>query len=71
LNGGPNGTPSNGVKIENVLFQNVTGSVLEEGRNYYVLCGEGSCGGIRFEETRVVGGGEESFCNEPVRGCPS
>jgi polygalacturonase len=71
LNGGPNGTPSNGVKIENVLFQNVTGTVLDEGRNYYVLCGDGSCSGVKFEETKIIGGGKASSCNQPVGGCPN
>jgi polygalacturonase len=54
-----------------VLFENVTGTVTEEARNYYVLCGSGSCENITFKNTKIVGGGEASTCNMPVTGCPT
>jgi Glycosyl hydrolases family 28 len=39
LNGGPTGNPSNGVIIENLLFNNVTGIAASGATDYYVLCG--------------------------------
>lgn len=71
LNGGPTGHPSNGVTIRNVLFQNVTGTAAATARNYYVLCGEGSCADFEFRDVRVTGGGVASSCNYPAGGCPS
>ncbi|KAL2063968.1 hypothetical protein VTL71DRAFT_4462 [Oculimacula yallundae] len=57
LNGGPNGSPSNGVIIENVLFKNVTGTAGGKGSvNYNVLCGQGSCKSVRFENVKITGG---------------
>lgn len=70
LNGGPTGNPSNGVLIENLLFKNVTGTCTAAGTDYYVLCGEGSCGDFVFENVEVVGGGLNSSCNYPPSGCP-
>lgn len=71
LNGGPTGSPSNGVVIENVKFQNISGTATAEGTNYYVLCGEGSCKDVSFENVRITGGGEASSCNFPASGCPT
>ncbi|CAL3969723.1 unnamed protein product [Diplocarpon coronariae] len=71
LNGGPTGSPSNGVIIENVLFKNVTGTATQEGTNYYVLCGDGSCSNIVFKNVRITGGGQNSSCNYPSTGCPA
>ncbi|KAH7369619.1 glycoside hydrolase [Rhexocercosporidium sp. MPI-PUGE-AT-0058] len=72
LNGGPTGIPSNGVMIENILFKNVTGTAAGKGSmNYYVLCGEGSCRNVVFDEVSIVGGGNGSFCNFPEGGCPA
>jgi len=72
LNGGATGTPSNGVNISNVLFQNVGGTAAESGQNYYVLCGNGSCSNIDFNDVSIVGGGKNSnTCNFPESGCPA
>ncbi|KAH6721047.1 glycoside hydrolase [Leptodontidium sp. MPI-SDFR-AT-0119] len=72
LNGGPTGIPSNGVIIENILFKNVTGTTSGEGSiNYYVLCGEGSCSNIVFEDVKINGGANASSCNFPESGCPA
>ena len=72
LNGGPTGIPSNGVIIENVLFKNVTGTAAGKGSiNYYVLCGEGSCSNIVFEDVSITGGQNASSCNYPESGCPA
>ncbi|SPQ25674.1 27339075-7534-4851-a438-cd15d811421d [Thermothielavioides terrestris] len=57
LNGGPTGVPSSGVLIQHVLFRNVTGTADPSARDYYVLCGDGSCEDFRFEDVSVTGGG--------------
>ncbi|CZR57681.1 probable polygalacturonase precursor [Phialocephala subalpina] len=71
LNGGPTGSPSNGVIISNILFKNVTGTTTSDGTNYYVLCGDGSCSNIAFEDVHITGGGKNSSCNQPATGCPA
>ncbi|KAI9052344.1 hypothetical protein LZ554_003694 [Drepanopeziza brunnea f. sp. 'monogermtubi'] len=71
LNGGPTGTPTNGVIIENVLFKNVTGTVTSDAINYYVLCGTG-CKNFVFEDVKITGGiANGSSCNFPPTGCPA
>lgn len=71
LNGGPTGNPSNGVIIENLLFENVTGTATSAAQDYYVLCGEGSCSELVFDGVSIEGGSVASSCNFPVTGCPS
>ncbi|ERT01304.1 hypothetical protein HMPREF1624_02547 [Sporothrix schenckii ATCC 58251] len=71
LNGGPTGNPSNGVLIENVLFQNVTGHSRASAQDYYVLCGDGACSNIAFSNVSIGGGAVASSCNYPATGCPS
>ncbi|KAE8446775.1 hypothetical protein EG329_011680 [Mollisiaceae sp. DMI_Dod_QoI] len=71
LNGGPTGSPSNGVIISNIHFKNVTGTMKTGGTNYYVLCGDRSCSNVEFEDVRITGGRKNSFCNFPKNGCPS
>ncbi|RHZ64300.1 uncharacterized protein CDV56_108630 [Aspergillus thermomutatus] len=70
LNGGPTGSPSNGVLIENVSFRNVSGTATSAARDYYVLCGDGSCRDFVFENVDIAGGGVGSSCNYPASGCP-
>lgn len=70
LNGGPTGNPTNGVKIENVLFENVYGTATAEAKNYYILCGAGSCSNIVFKGGLITGGQNASLCNFPASGCP-
>ncbi|RDL33839.1 putative polygalacturonase [Venustampulla echinocandica] len=71
LNGGPTGSPSNGVLLENILFDNVTGTATSSAKNYYVLCGEGSCKNIVFQNVDITGGQKSSSCNFPESGCPT
>ncbi|KAH8819738.1 glycosyl hydrolases family 28-domain-containing protein [Xylogone sp. PMI_703] len=71
LNGGPTGIPTNGVIIENVLFKNITGTAIDGARDYYVLCGDGSCSNIVFEDVDITGGSVPSSCNFPASGCPN
>ncbi|GIK04520.1 hypothetical protein Aspvir_008603 [Aspergillus viridinutans] len=70
LNGGPTGSPSNGVLIENVSFRNVSGTAASAATDYYILCGEGSCENFTFENVDISGGGVSSSCNYPASGCP-
>jgi polygalacturonase len=53
-----------------VLFENVTGTATPDAKNYYVLCGDGSCSDVLFEDVSIVGGGNSS-CNFPASGCPA
>ncbi|KAG6368740.1 hypothetical protein INS49_002954 [Diaporthe citri] len=62
LNGGPSGTATNGVKIAGVTFKNVTGTVTSSAKDYYILCGSGSCSDITFNGVKVTGGKGDS-CN--------
>ncbi|KUJ14926.1 glycoside hydrolase [Mollisia scopiformis] len=72
LNGGPTGRPSSGVVVEGVVFRNVSGSMSGSGgMGVYVLCGDGSCNNVTFEDVRITGAAKESSCNYPVGGCPT
>ncbi|KAF1918786.1 polygalacturonase precursor [Ampelomyces quisqualis] len=68
LNGGPTGEPTNGVLIQDVTIRNVTGTATEEGRNYYILCGDGSCRNITIDGVDIKGGGVPSACNLKTNG---
>lgn len=50
------------------MIRNVTGTATEEGRNYYILCGAGSCRNITIEDVDIRGGGVESKCNFRTEG---
>ncbi|KAJ4348882.1 hypothetical protein N0V95_005103 [Ascochyta clinopodiicola] len=62
LNGGPTGNATNGVKIQDVAFKDVTGTVTSKAKDYYILCGSGSCSNITFSGVKVTGGTGDS-CN--------
>jgi polygalacturonase len=66
----PTGIPSNGVIIQNVLFQDITGTALPGAQDYYILCGSGSCSNIVFDGVDITGGTVPSSCNFPPSGCP-
>jgi len=70
LNGGPTGTPTNGVTIAGVTFDNVTGTCTSTGTDYYILCGSGSCSDFSYTDVSITGGGVTSSCNYPSSGCP-
>ncbi|KAF3919583.1 Polygalacturonase [Dactylellina cionopaga] len=61
LNGGPTGSPTNGVTISGVSFIDVTGTVTSSAYDYYILCGSGSCSGFTFSGTSITGG--KTSCN--------
>ncbi|RDW83815.1 glycoside hydrolase family 28 protein [Aspergillus mulundensis] len=70
LNGGPTGEPSNGVSITNVEITDVTGTMSsDDGKDYYILCGDGSCENFTFSGVSITGGSGDS-CNYPDSGCP-
>ncbi|KAF4473318.1 endo-polygalacturonase [Fusarium agapanthi] len=71
LNGGPTGKPTNGVKISNIKFIKVTGTIASSAQNWYILCGNGSCSGFTFSGNAITGGGKTSSCNYPTKTCPS
>jgi polygalacturonase len=62
LNGGPTGTPTNGVIIKGVMMQNITGTATSKAQDYYILCGSGSCSGFIFNDISITGG-KSSSCN--------
>jgi len=68
LNGGPTGNPTAGVSISDIVIRNVTGTATKEGRNYYILCGSGSCKNITVNDVDVRGGGVPSLCNFQTNG---
>ncbi|KAI9664077.1 MAG: hypothetical protein M1821_007568 [Bathelium mastoideum] len=62
LNGGPTGTPSNGVIITNITMTNIHGTAESVARDYYILCGSGSCTDFTFNDISITGGTNNS-CN--------
>ncbi|KAF2674514.1 glycoside hydrolase [Microthyrium microscopicum] len=74
LNGGPTGTPTNGVKIADITIKNVTGTAESKAMNYYILCGEGSCSNFNINDVKITGGKKGDFCNFKAVGnfdCPN
>lgn len=70
-NSGSTGTPSNGVRVAGITFKDISGWVTPKGKNYYILCGDGSCTDFTFENVKLQGGNATSSCNYPVSGCPT
>ncbi|KZM22972.1 polygalacturonase [Ascochyta rabiei] len=68
LNGGPTGHPTAGVIISDITIKNVTGTATKKGRNYYILCGPGSCKNIFIKDVDIQGGGVPSLCNYQTGG---
>ncbi|KAH0144173.1 glycoside hydrolase, partial [Aureobasidium melanogenum] len=66
LNGGPTGIPTNGVIIKNITMSNIRGTSQTKARDYYILCGDGSCSDFTFNNIHI-NGGTNSSCNiEPT-----
>lgn len=61
-NGSPTGTPTNGVPITGLTLKSVTGTVSSSAKDYYILCGSGSCSNWSFSGVSVKGGKSDS-CN--------
>ncbi|KAI5206926.1 glycoside hydrolase family 28 protein [Aureobasidium subglaciale EXF-2481] len=62
LNGGPTGQPTNGVIIKNITMSNISGTAQTKARDYYILCGDGSCSDFTFNNIHITGG-TNSSCN--------
>ncbi|KAL1600515.1 hypothetical protein SLS60_006901 [Paraconiothyrium brasiliense] len=62
LNGGPTGEPTNGVIIKNITMENIHGTVTGKAKEYYILCGDGSCSDFTFNNISITGG-TNSSCN--------
>ncbi|GKZ17014.1 hypothetical protein AbraIFM66951_005742 [Aspergillus brasiliensis] len=67
-NGSPTGKPTNGVKVEDITFKKVTGSVKSSGTDIYILCGSGSCSNWTWSGVDVTGGKKSSSCKNVPSG---
>ncbi|GKZ40116.1 hypothetical protein AbraIFM66950_002442 [Aspergillus brasiliensis] len=61
--GDPTGTPTDGITVKNVVFEDITGAVGKStAYEYYILCGStSSCEDITFTDVDVTGG--ETLCS--------
>ncbi|KAH0374614.1 kinase-like protein, partial [Aureobasidium melanogenum] len=66
LNGGPTGVPTDGVVIKNITMSNIRGTAQTKARDYYILCGDGSCSNFTFNNIRITGGTNSSCNIEPT-----
>ncbi|KAH0347195.1 glycoside hydrolase, partial [Aureobasidium melanogenum] len=68
LNGGPTGEPTNGVIIKNITVSNISGIAQTKAKNYYILCGDGSCSDFTFNNIHITGGTNSSCNVKPIGG---
>lgn len=68
LNGGPTGTPTNGVTVTDITFEGITGTVASSGTDVYILCGSGSCSNWTWSGNNVTGGKKSSACKNVPAG---
>ena len=61
-NGGPDGKPTNGVKISGITFSNIHGSIKSSGTKAYLLCGSGSCSNFTWNKINLTGGKTSGAC---------
>lgn len=62
LNGGPTGSPTNGVKVTNIIINGVKGSVNSGATRVYLLCGQGSCSNWKWSGVSISGGQSSTKC---------
>ncbi|KAF7178979.1 hypothetical protein CNMCM7691_007854 [Aspergillus felis] len=67
-NGSPTGTPTNGVKVSDITFEKVTGTVSSSATDIYILCGSGSCTNWTWSGNSVTGGKKSSSCKNVPTG---
>ncbi|GJP89553.1 CAZyme family GH28 [Aspergillus niger] len=60
--GKPTGKPTNGVTIQDVKLESVTGSVDSKATEIYLLCGSGSCSDWTWDDVKVTGGKKSTAC---------
>ncbi|KKK13564.1 hypothetical protein P175DRAFT_0559276 [Aspergillus ochraceoroseus IBT 24754] len=64
-NGRPTGEPTNGVKVDDITFEKVTGSVKSSATDVYILCGSGSCKDWTWKGNSITGGKRGNCKNVP------
>ncbi|CDU22900.1 probable PGU1-Endo-polygalacturonase [Sporisorium scitamineum] len=72
LNGGPTGTPTNGVKVANIVMNGIKGSVSSDATRIYLLCGQGSCSNWKWSGVSISGGKSSTKCSDvpsPAQRC--
>ncbi|PLB50664.1 polygalacturonase A precursor [Aspergillus steynii IBT 23096] len=67
-NGSPTGKPTNGVKVDNITFKKVTGSVKSSATDVQILCGSGSCKNWTWSGNSISGGKKSSKCKNVPSG---
>ncbi|KAF3904407.1 Polygalacturonase-3 [Orbilia brochopaga] len=60
--GGTKNSPTNGVKIDNFVLDNVTGTVPSDAINIQIQCGVGSCTNFHWTNVKVTGGKKSTNC---------
>ncbi|KAJ6256407.1 Polygalacturonase-3 [Drechslerella dactyloides] len=60
--GGTKNSPTNGVKINNFVLDNVTGTVPSDAINIQIQCGVGSCTNFKWTNVKVTGGKKSTNC---------
>lgn len=69
LNSGPKAEPTNGIKVTQIHFNGIKGSVASSAQPVYVLCGTGSCTDWTVAGVSISGGKASSCKNSPTKGC--
>lgn len=59
-NGSPTGTPTSGVPITDVTFEDITGTVSSDAQNVYILCA--SCSDWTWDSVSISGGETSDEC---------
>ncbi|CDO53858.1 hypothetical protein DV113_003812 [Geotrichum candidum] len=70
LNGGPTGTPTNGVSITDITLKNIHGTVQSSGTDIYLLCGTDTCTNWNWQNINVTGGTTSNECTNIPSGVP-
>ncbi|KAL5338971.1 glycoside hydrolase [Aspergillus crustosus] len=67
-NGSPTGTPTNGIKVDDITFKKVTGTVKSSATDVYILCGSGSCKDWTWSGNKISGGKKSEKCKNVPSG---
>ncbi|KAE8386168.1 hypothetical protein ETB97_012730 [Aspergillus alliaceus] len=67
-NGHPTGNPTNGVKVNDITFEKVTGTVTGSATDINILCGSGSCSNWTWTGNSITGGKKSSKCKNVPAG---
>ncbi|CAO1626896.1 unnamed protein product [Sympodiomycopsis kandeliae] len=69
MNSGSKGDPTNGIKIKQIHFSGIKGSVASSAQVVNVLCGVGSCTDWTVQGITVTGGKGNTCKNAPTKSC--